>query len=277
MSEPRRADRFAYLNNDPAWAGFDLTRLERLPGGALGLTRAPRPVGDIGLVPAPAVPPAFDGPAGVVEAGGDLYASDPAAHRVSRLNACLARPEPLPCVGGPGPWPGQLHTPRGLAALPGAAGFRLAVAEEGNNRVQVFDAATGQSLLVVGKTGPDGRPEPGDGPGEFRAPWGLAADARGCLYVADHGNGRVQKLGPRGDPDAGFADTLAAQPSAPKSPVALTVAGPAGGQRLLVLDVSTEGTGRVVWFDTRGNALCHAPRVRRARGPRAGRAGGRRR
>ena len=208
----QRAIRHIYLNREPAsaWSGFHLTGLERLSDGTLSLVRAPEPIGTIGTptTNGAATPPATaaggggtataPGPAGVSIDCGDIYASDPAAHQVSRFNSCLAQPGPLPCAGGKGPWPGQLNTPRGLAVLPGVAGPQLAVAEEGNDRVQVFDLATGQSLFVVGKTGPDGTPQPGNGPGEFNAPWGLAADAAGNLYVADHGNARVQKLGPRG-------------------------------------------------------------------------------
>jgi phage tail-like protein len=264
MSDPLRVVGYTYLNRDPPWAGFDLTRLERLGDGSLVLTRAPLPVEDVGLTPPDGAAPASAGagtgdgsradpaagPAGVAVDRGDLYSSDPGAHRVSRFNRCLPQPEPLPCISGPGPWPGQLDTPRGIAILPEAAGTQLAVAEEGNHRVQVFDVATGQSLFVVGKAGPDGKPQPGNGPGEFNGPWGLAADGAGNLYVADHGNGRVQKLGPRGKPDTGFAATLAAQPG-PQSPVAVCIAGPAGQERLYVLDMAG-GSGRVLVFDTQG-------------------------
>ena len=36
--------------------------------------------------------------------------------------------------------------------------------------------------------------EPGSGPGEFNNPHGIAADARGNIYVADRGNRRIQVL-----------------------------------------------------------------------------------
>ena len=243
MSDPRRAVRYAYLNREPAWAGFDLSGLERRPDGSLSLARVPAVVGQLGTPPAtPAAAPAA-GPAGVAAASGDVYATDPERHRIGRFNACLARPESLPCVAGPGPWPGQLDTPRGLAVLPAPAGPMVAVAEEGNHRVQVFDLASGQGLFLVGKTGPDGRPMPGSDPGEFRGPWGLAADDAGNLYVADRGNARVQKLGPRGAYLAAFTATLT-------GPAAVALAGPAGQIRLYVLDVAG-GAGRVVVYDPR--------------------------
>src|SRR5262249_5155854 len=48
---------------------------------------------------------------------------------------------------------------------------------------------TPRSTLWAGATG-----TPGDGPGEFQWPWGVAADRRGNVYVADRGNARVQKF-----------------------------------------------------------------------------------
>ncbi len=260
---PQRAVRYIYLNRWPAWSGFHLTGLERLSDGTLSLVRAPEPIGTIG-VPATsgaATAPAgagtgtgtATGPAGVAIDCGNLYASDPAANQVSRFNSCLPQPQPLSCFGGPGSWPGQLKTPRGLAILPNAAGPQLAVAEEGNNRVQVFDLSTGQSLFLVGKIGPDGTPQPGNGPGEFNAPWGLACDAAGNLYVADHGNARVQKLSPRGAPDAAFAEIIAQQTTPPQGPVSVSIAGPTGQQLLYVLDVAA-GSPRVLVFDARGQS-----------------------
>jgi phage tail-like protein len=252
-----RADRYAYLNREPAWAGFELTGLERQPDGTLCLTRAPRPVAMIGPVPDP-VPgpgpgPVDSRPAGLAEVHGDVYVSDPAGHRVRHVNPCLTAPAPLPCAGGRGPWPGQLDTPRGLAVLRAAAGPALAVAEEGNHRVQVFDLGTGQSLFTVGKTDPDGRPAAGSEPGQFHAPWGLAADRDGHLYVADQGNNRLQKVSPRGVPDAAFAAALAAGPAAPQAPVAVAVAGEPGQERVVVLDRAAAGA-RVVVVDTQGKS-----------------------
>lgn len=42
--------------------------------------------------------------------------------------------------------------------------------------------------------------EPGDGPGQFQQPRGVAFDKQGNLYVADTGNHRVQKFDPSGNP-----------------------------------------------------------------------------
>lgn len=38
------------------------------------------------------------------------------------------------------------------------------------------------------------------GPGQFDAPFGVAVDAEGNVYIADTGNHRIQKLSPAGQP-----------------------------------------------------------------------------
>ena len=56
-----------------------------------------------------------------------------------------------------------------------------------NHRVQRFTNA-GKYLCGLGLDGA------GKGPGQFRTPHALALDSRGCLYVADVINSRVQKF-----------------------------------------------------------------------------------
>jgi hypothetical protein len=52
-----------------------------------------------------------------------------------------------------------------------------------NDRVQTFTTA-GEFLFGLGGTG--------DGPGRFARPHGMVIDSKGCLYVADAGNQRIQ-------------------------------------------------------------------------------------
>jgi tripartite motif-containing protein 71 len=54
-----------------------------------------------------------------------------------------------------------------------------------NDRVQAF---TPEGKLLFGLGGP------GDGPGQFSRPHGMAVDSKGNLYVADASNQRVQKF-----------------------------------------------------------------------------------
>lgn len=60
----------------------------------------------------------------------------------------------------------------------------------GNARVHKFDAG-GKLVFSWG--------EPGDGPGQFNLPHGIALDREGLVYVADRENSRVQVFTPAGD------------------------------------------------------------------------------
>ncbi len=59
----------------------------------------------------------------------------------------------------------------------------------GNARIHKFSAA-GDLLLSWGA--------PGDGPGQFHVPHGIAMDRQGVIYVADRENSRIQKFDDRG-------------------------------------------------------------------------------
>ena len=88
--------------------------------------------------------------------------------------------------GGPGREPRRFQGPRGLAL----ACDSIVVGDTGNHRVQVFSPPPYALIQLWGRA--DGAP--GKGQGEFRWPWGVAADPRGNVYIADRGNGRVQKM-----------------------------------------------------------------------------------
>lgn len=60
----------------------------------------------------------------------------------------------------------------------------------GNARVHKF-APDGRLLLSWG--------EPGDGPGQFRVPHGIAVDRRGTVFVADRENSRIQLFSAAGE------------------------------------------------------------------------------
>ena len=70
----------------------------------------------------------------------------------------------------------------------------LAVADTGNHRVQVFAETTASLLQVFGDSDSFGRPVAGPALGQFDRPSDVAADARGRLYVADRGNGRIVRI-----------------------------------------------------------------------------------
>src|SRR5262249_5479221 len=74
----------------------------------------------------------------------------------------------------------------------------LALAPDGSLYV-----SDGYGNARIHKFSPDGRllfswGEPGDGPGQFRVPHGIAVDRQGFVYVADRENSRVQIFAPDG-------------------------------------------------------------------------------
>ncbi len=80
------------------------------------------------------------------------------------------------------------HYPTNLAVAPSG---ELYVSDGyGNARIHKFSAA-GELLVSWG--------EPGDGPGQFHVPHGLAVDRQGMVYVADRENSRLQMFSPEGE------------------------------------------------------------------------------
>lgn len=79
------------------------------------------------------------------------------------------------------------HYPTNVALAPDA---ELYVSDGyGNARVHKFSTA-GRLLFSWG--------EPGNGPGQFHVPHGIAVDRHGTVYVADRENSRIQLFGPDG-------------------------------------------------------------------------------
>lgn len=66
---------------------------------------------------------------------------------------------------------------------------RIYVSDTNNQRIQVFDY-DGQPVTVFGSGG--------QGPGQFRFPYGIAADSQGQIYVADLYNGNISVFTPDG-------------------------------------------------------------------------------
>lgn len=112
---------------------------------------------------------------------------------------------PVQVLGGFGVASGQLQTPRGVAAGPDGLVY---VADTGNNRVQVFDAAgnlvRGWGSLcnledpAASCVDPDGSGPQPLGAGQFKEPWGIEVAADGTVYVADTWNHRIQRFGSDG-------------------------------------------------------------------------------
>lgn len=105
---------------------------------------------------------------------GTLLVLDAAAATLHRVGHRCERT--WATVGGDGTSVRRFREPRGLALLPSGA---LAVADTGNDRVQVFAPASEALIDVVGG---------------FNQPWDVVGDPRGRLFVADRGNGRVRVI-----------------------------------------------------------------------------------
>jgi len=122
---------------------------------------------------------------------GRIYIVDTSGNRVLRFDLCPDFKEPAAILGRKGSEPGEFLSPRGLALSPGGD---LYIADGGNHRVQVVTTKGFVIRSIWGAVDAQGRPRPGDQPGEFLEPWDIALDAGGNVFVADAGNGRIQKF-----------------------------------------------------------------------------------
>jgi DNA-binding beta-propeller fold protein YncE len=80
---------------------------------------------------------------------------------------------------------GQFNSPASLAI---DSSGNVLVADEGNNRIQMFNS-NGTFISEWGT--------PGTGDGQFEEPTGIAIDSLGNVYVIDRGNSRIQVFAPQ--------------------------------------------------------------------------------
>ena len=130
----------------------------------------------------------FNWPWGVaVDSSGSVYVADTDNHRVQK---CTASGTAYTCstfvgeTGVSGDDFGHLHP---LSVYVDGVG-RVYVADEWNDRIQVFDS-TGAYLTTIGGAWNGTN-------GGMRGPSGVAVDAQGNVYVTDRGNHRIQKFAP---------------------------------------------------------------------------------
>jgi DNA-binding beta-propeller fold protein YncE len=115
-------------------------------------------------------------------------------------------------IAGSGEGAGQVKNAAGLAA--DSTEERLYVADRGNNRIDVFDAATGDFEMAFGWGVDTGASQfetctaisgcnagiAGSGTGQFNEPSEVAIDkSTHDVYVVDYGNSRVEKFDPAGN------------------------------------------------------------------------------
>jgi DNA-binding beta-propeller fold protein YncE len=135
-----------------------------------------------------------------------LYVVERSNHRIQVFNPVDG--SHIRMIGqGEGAGPGQLSWPRGCTVLSGAEGgiSELYACEEGNDRVSVFDMATGAFLRHIG-AGQGANAGQMDHPQFIALSLGGVASQGGdhLLYVSEFGNHRIQIFNSRTGAHVGF-------------------------------------------------------------------------
>ena len=224
-----------------ARTGWETVAADSVSVGAT-VALAPAPGSGRPLVDAAGSFGGFALPTGVaVDRDGAIYVLDAAHLVVKRFDPCAGAFETLPCLGGDGPEPRQLHAPRGLGISPRGD---LVVADTGNARVQVV-SGKGLVLRAIWTLG-GAAWEPTD--------VAVAADCR--VYVSDPLGSCVRVFAPDGTLLASF------DAGGPASDIALDGAGRLyvvrrGADDVLVLDAGDGSMlGRVTAPDGLAGRFC---------------------
>lgn len=127
----------------------------------------------------------FNSPSGVaIDATGAIYVADTDNYRVQRCTLSGSNYACTTFAGETGVFSGSFSHLHPVAVAVDAAG-RVIVADQRNNRVQVFDRSGNYLTTLGGVWGP--------GTGNLRRPAAVVVDAAGALLVADQDNQRVQR------------------------------------------------------------------------------------
>jgi phage tail-like protein len=122
-----------------------------------------------------------------------LYLVDDAIDRLQTIDLEQLREfEVIDGFGGKGRQARQFRHPHGVALFEDGS---IVIADSGNHQIKIFSGYP-YALLSVWGTG-----VAGSAPGEFNSPWKVVADRCGLTYIADRGNGRVQRIRRSGDSD----------------------------------------------------------------------------
>lgn len=224
---------FRYLNTEGRWLGWTLHNVAVDAAG--GASLVPLPLGTTNRRARRAL--ALDGPSGVAVTGGSIWYTDPAAGALHRSDACDGSAAEAPCD------PPDLSRPRGLAPAR-EEGF-VWLADEKRDRVLLL-GSDARVVQAVGGSSPE--PGPLTLPGTLSSPWAVAVDGRGALYVADTGNGRVQKFSPSGQVRAAFWRQMK-QAGLVTRPAAVAIAEGGELRRVFVLDLDRKA---ILVFDETG-------------------------
>ena len=128
----------------------------------------------------------FDGPTHIsIDSSDQLFVADRWNERVQIFDvsnpAAITYVATLGTTGESGTDNAHFSGPYGVTAING----KIYIADLGNDRVQIFNAATYAYLATIGVS-------EGTGNNQFQSPIDVAVDSSGIIYVADIGNSRVQ-------------------------------------------------------------------------------------
>ncbi len=156
----------------------------------------------------------FTNPTGVaVDAAGTLYVADQSNNTIRRITQAGVVTTLAGLAGSPGSANGtgaaaRFNAPSGVAV--DAAGT-LYVADQGNHTIRRISAA-GVVTTLAGSAGSPGSANGTGAAARFYAPYNVAVDAAGTLYVAEFNNNTVRRV-----TAAGVTTTLAGTAGSPGS------------------------------------------------------------
>lgn len=153
----------------------------------------------------------FNAPAGLaVDAAGNVYVADTMNHVIRKVTSAGVVTTIAGSAGATGSADGagaaaRFSWPQGLALDATAA--NLFVADTNNHTVRKIALSSGTVSTVAGLAGQPGSLDGTGGAARFNAPYGVAVDANGNVYVADTDNAAIRLVTPDG-----AVSTLAGQP-----------------------------------------------------------------
>ena len=175
----------------------------------------------------------------------NLYLVDSETSHVVKLSP---GGETLATWGSDGRGPGQFHRPAAVAV---DADGNVYVADSGNDRIQIL-SPSGDPIAVWQNCLPGSNPcspAPGQAPGQFFDPEGIAIDGQGNVYVSEVTNNRIQKLNRDGTSQAVFGGPQGAAPGQFNAPFGLSL------DRVGNLYVADLNNNRVQKLSPRGDPL----------------------
>ncbi|QYM77807.1 immunoglobulin domain-containing protein [Horticoccus luteus] len=144
----------------------------------------------------------FDAPSGIaVDAAGNVYVADTLNHIIRKVTAAGAVTTIAGSPGQAGSADGtnaaaRFSWPQGLAL--DATGANLFIADTNNHAVRKIVLASGTVSTLAGFSGQPGSVDGVGGAARFDAPYGVAVDANGNVYVADTDNATIRLVTPDG-------------------------------------------------------------------------------